>query len=295
MPLRQSERPGTVRGPSMLLILAAQSLLLKKRSRKGEPDLFSIPTIARRELDLAGLCLPTTLLAGIDAPRLERFRDTADKACCPCLILVEPQPQPLGHPDPTRAEAAEERIDRVFRAAHRLGCSSVVISLDFPSPAPSSNASPPLAFSQTDLLVARLKTILVRAERLELNLLLAPAPGLTETPEGLTTLIRRIGGFRIGAFPDFQTAAAQGDPTPYLRALAPYANALSASVADFDAKGRHKSFDLQKCVTAIQSVGFDATMTLDYRGKGDPIAALAAAKAAIESCLSEGPAKDSDE
>ncbi len=268
----------------MLLTLAAQSFLEKKRSRKGEPDLFAIPRIARGELDLAGLSLPTTLLAGLEAPQLEKFRDEADKAGCPCLILIEPQPQPLGHPSPAKSDAALNRIDRVLRAAHRLGCSSVVFSLENPGDP-----------SLTDPLIQRLKTILTRAERLELNLLLAPAPGLTESPEGLTALIRKIGGFRIGAFPDFQTAAAGGDPVPYLRALAPYANAVSASFADFDAKGRHKAFDLEKCVEAIKAVGFDATLTLDYRGKGDPITAITAAKAAIESCLSDGPAKDSDE
>lgn len=268
----------------MLLTISAQSLWEKRKPRKGEPDPLSLPRMIRDEFELSGLTLHTAMLAGWEAPLLERFRDEADKASCPCLLLVEPTPQPLGDRDTRKSEAAYERIDRVLRAAHRLGCSSVAFSIANPGDA-----------SLTEGLVQRLKQVIGRAERLELNLLLAPCAGLTETPEGLTALIRKVGGFRIGSFPDFQTAATDADPGPYLRGLAPYANAVCASVLDFDAAGRHKAFDLELCMTSIRAVGFDSTLTLEYRGKGDPIPALRAAKGVIESFLSDGPAEDPDE
>lgn len=268
----------------MLLTISAQSLWESRKPRKGVPDPLSLPAMVRDEFAIGGLTLHTGMLAGWEAPLLERFRDEADKAGCPCLLLVEPTPQALGDRDSAKSESAFERVDRVLRAAHRLGCSSVALSIANPGDA-----------SLTEGLVQRLKQVIGRAERLEINLLLSPCSGLTETPDGLTALIRKVGGFRIGSFPDFQTAAAGGDPVPYLRGLAPYANAVCASILDFDAAGRHKAFDLELCVKAIRAVGFDSTLTLEYRGKGDPIPALRAARGVIESCLSDGPAEDSDE
>lgn len=269
----------------MLLTVSAQSLWDRRTPRKSVADPLELPRLIRSELEFVGVTLHTTMLAGWEAPLLERFRDECDKLGCPCLLLIEPQSQALGHRDGSE-QAAIERIDRVLRAAHKLGCSSVAISIQ--DPADSTAA---------DTLVERLKAVIGKAERLELNLLLAPAPGLTETPEDLTALIRRVGGFRIGSYPDFETAAASGaDPVPYLRSLAPYANAVCASVLDFTPTGEHRGFDLLACVKAITAVGFDKTLTVEYRGKGDPLAALRAAKAAIESCLSNTePAEDTDE
>lgn len=268
----------------MLLTLSAKSLVSGRKAADlvGE-DMALIPGLAYGELGLGGLTLHTTLLAGWTEPRLDRFRDRADKAGAPVLLLVEDQPQHLGSADPAKSAAAEQRIDRILRVAHRLGCSSVALSIADPGGA-----------AHTDTLAARLKSVVGRAERLELNLLVSPTKGLTETPELLTALIRRVGGFRIGAYPDFQAAAESGDFAAYLRGLAPYSSVICASATGFDAKGKHPAYDLAAYVEAIKGVGYDATLTLEYRGKGDPMAALAAAKASISGFLTDEPQQEDD-
>ncbi|MBL8747032.1 MAG: hypothetical protein JNK58_11845 [Phycisphaerae bacterium] len=258
----------------MLLTLSAKSVWNADRTPGKGVSPADLPTWARNELGVHGLTLQTSLLAGWEMNQFDRLRDNADKAGAPCLVLVEDKPLALADPDESTANAAIDRAERVLRVANRLGCSSVAISLHDAS----SKAS-------IEVITPRLKSVLSRAERLELNLLIAPAPGLTDTPEKLTGLIRKVGGFRIGSFPDFEAASKSSDPIAYLRSLAPYAACVSATVLGFDAKGKHKGYDLGAFLEAIQSVGFEQALTLDFRGKGDPIPTLLAAKAAIDSCL----------
>ncbi len=256
----------------MLLTLSVNSVRSLFDGAKSKLSLLDLPKFARNEIGLHGLNVQTRYLAGWDIPKIDRLRDEADKAACPCLILIEDEPQRLGDRNIATDEAAVDRMDRVLRVAHRLGCSGVAMPIADPGTG-----------GDFERLAARLRTIVQRAERLEMNLLITPAPGPTARPEELTALIRKVGGFRIGSFPDFQTAAATDDPTGYLRSLTPYASAVCASSLAFDKSGEHTGFDLKTCVQAITSVGYDGTLSLEYRGKGDVTAALLATRAIIES------------
>lgn len=255
------------------MLVIASAISFEAGGRKP-PVLNDVPRVAYDELGFQGLAVHTTQLAGWDRVKIDSFRDAADKAKCPCLLLIEPHPQPLGSADPDTVEHAEDRLRRVLRVAHHLGCSSAAISIEDPHDG-----------SLTEPLTQRMKLLVTMAERLELNLLIAPAQGLTRTPEHLTALIRKVGGFRIGSFPDFHAAAATHDITGYLRALAPYASVISASARDFDDEGNHKTFDLIACIDAIRAVGYDQTLTIEYRGRKNPQQGLAAAKSAIEAAL----------
>lgn len=271
----------------MLLTLSAHSFRSQLSGTKPKLQLVDLPKLARDELGLNGLVVQTQFLSGWTLPRLEQFRDRADKAACPCLLLVESEAQRLGDPDSAASSAAEERMGRVLQVAHRLGCSGVAMTIK-----DSGGSATP------ESLGPALKRVVQRAERFELNLLIAPAPGLTFTPEKLTGLIRKVGGFRIGSYPDFEAASGEGgkgDAPGYLRALTPYASVVSASFGEFDASGKHKGYDFSSCVEAVVSVGFEQTMTLEYRGTGPPQDAVARAKAAVEALIEEAPKDDDTE
>ena len=45
----------------------------------------------------------------------------------------------------------------------------------------------------------------------------------------MTELIKKIGGFRVGTFPDFEAAMQADDPAAYLRKLVPYASVVCAT------------------------------------------------------------------
>lgn len=241
---------------SMLLILSASSFRSSLTGRRPSLDLLSLPALAHEEMGLYGLAIPADLLKGWDASKLEQLRRNADKSACPALLLYEPQPQAF-HTE-RKSGLAHDRLVRVFQAAERLGCSSAGFSVQAPN-------VPAL----TDSVVDELKRVMETAERLGINMLIQPAPGLTETPDLMTELIKRVGGFRIGSLPDFEMAAASGDANQYLRRLAPYAPVLFGSTVEFDKTGVHTTFGLKPCVEALVEVGYDASIAIDYRGAGD--------------------------
>ena len=256
----------------MLLTLSAKSLRPLLEDRGVDLDLYSLPAFAIGELGLHGLHLQTEFLSGWGLQDIDRLRDSADKAGCPWLTLLEPAAQSLTRMTDAGMSEAADRMHRVLRVAHRLGCSSVAMSLEEPRATPDA----------LELAGDELRSIVTRAEQFELNLLLAPAPGLTERPDQVTELIRKVGGFRIGSCPDFEAAAASGDSTTYLRSLTPYASLVVAGARKFDRSGAHAGFDFGACVEAIISVGYEGTLALEYRGSGDAVEGVLSAKALVE-------------
>jgi hypothetical protein len=209
----------------MLLTLHTDSVAsMIKPSRKGaKPKLAfdDLPAFARQTLDLNGLNITTDLLAGATPSLLEKFRERADKERCSCLLLIEPTPMKLAHESDKVGNAGVDRIRKVLRAAHILGCNAAAISID------SADSDDFLDFT-----VDRFRQIVETADKLDMNVLISPTKGLTEKPERVTELIKKIGGFRVGTFPDFAAAVASGDPEAYLRKLVPYASVISATTME---------------------------------------------------------------
>lgn len=210
----------------MLLTLTATCLkpMLSHngKGKKGKLDLVDVPHFTRETLGLTGLNLSTDLLVGADRKRLESIRERADKASCACLLLIESENQAFGAADEAIGKAAQARMIRVVEAAQIIGCSAASLRVE------SDDNEAALA-----RVAARLKPVVERAEKLDVNLLISPNKGLTSTAERLAELIKKVGGFRIGTFPDFQAASAQKDATAYLRRLTPYATVVSASTVKF--------------------------------------------------------------
>jgi sugar phosphate isomerase/epimerase len=273
-----------------LCLSAIRPLLVGKSPSLRLPD---VPSFARDVLGLNGLTLSTDLLKGSTQSDLEHLRDRADKAACSCLLLTEPDPLPFGAEDYDLGTTAVDRATRVLRAAQVLGCNSAAVSI--------AGKDSDDVF---DRAIDRLREAVEYAERLEVNLLIAPAKGLTATSDRVTDLIKRVGGFRVGTLPDFMTAVATGDPVTYLRRLTPYAAVVIASTLEFtdppeapddaplnldelmaEPLAVHSAFDLDPLVGAVISVGFDITLGLDYRGKGDPVEGLLSSRAAIEDAV----------
>ncbi len=260
----------------MLFILSAATYRSAIKSSRRKMTLEDLPRLAHDELGLSGVMLTTDLLHGWDLPDLDRFREIADKASCPCLALVEPDAHPLGSGDAGKALAVADRFERVCIAANRLGCSAVGFTVS----SPASEAGR-LALSE------RLKPIVTRAERLDLNFLLTMGEGSLAKPEGLIDLIKQVGGFRVGALPDFQVAAGAGAPADVLRRLAPYASLIVASTTQFDERGGHKPYDLAPIAEALVSVGYDGTIAVEHRGGKDVERCIEWTRQAIQSVRAE--------
>ena len=266
----------------MVLSLSTASIgpLLGKKS--GAMSLLDLPKFAREHLGLNGLHITTDLLKGADRHEVATLRERADKAGCACLVLVETALQPFGDPDDSVGDRAIERTERVLDAAAILGCNAASVPLKSPNT--------PEAMEVT---VERLQIAVERAERLEINLLVSPTDGLTGDPERVADLIKKVGRFRVMTMPDFQRAAAWPDPALYLRRVTPYAGAICASTVLFaEPEGdddpydtEHEAYDLLPIIETVRAVGFDGSLGLDYRGKGDIAMGLLRTKNAIEQVI----------
>lgn len=254
-------------GPHMLLTLSARSFrsrLVGSGRKKPELSLVDLPRYARDHLDLYGMTVQTEFLAGADIARLEAIRDAADKAQCPCLVLVDSETCEMAALDDGPGDVAMARVTRVVQAASRLGCNSVAVSI-------TGSADE----EAVEYAVERFRRVLATADRLEINVLITLGGGPTATPDALTDLIKRIGGFRIGTYPDFETAARADDPAAFLKRMVPYASALCASSVSFEEQSGHTppvhtAYDLPMMVRTVRSIGYSGTLAIEYRGEGDP-------------------------
>jgi sugar phosphate isomerase/epimerase len=248
------------------------------------------------------------------------------------LALTEVEAQRLGDPNETKGLAGVDRMLKVVEAASLLGCNSCGVSVI------AKDTEEGFEYA-----VERLRMIVERAERLEINLLLVPHDGLTADPVRLTELIKKVGGFRIGTQPDFEVAAAQDDPMTYLKRLTPYASVVNASTLGFvepdaeepepskgggdggeapaepDNAGEdagddddrpltpedlaamlmdgdfgdlpdvppplHVPYDLEPLVEAVTMVGYDGTLSIEYRGTGDGTLGAMQSREALEAAL----------
>jgi len=290
----------------MLLTLTASCLkgllVPGPRAKKSKLDMLDLPAFTRDTLGLSGFNLSTDLLVGANLARLEAIRERADRASCSCLLLIEPDPQNFGSKDDKVALTASERMARVVDAAQILGCSAASLRVE--------------AVDDDDALArvaTRLRPIMERAEKLDINLVLSPHKGLTTRPERVTELLKKVGGFRIGTYPDFETAAAQKEAVNYLHRLTPYASAVCASTTGFGVgvKGKsvinpkpdeivdakqvmHVAYELKPLVEAVISVGYDGPLALDYRGPGDVAAGIKLSRLALLTALGLDEVDDDD-
>ncbi|MEM7228693.1 MAG: TIM barrel protein [Planctomycetota bacterium] len=258
----------------MLLTLATGSLASMIGDAEDQMSLLEVPDFAVRHLQLRGLNVPASMLAGWSLEDLDALRDRADKAACPCLVLFEDSPLPFGHRSEKKRDEAADRTRRLAVGANRLGCNALALRIEA--------ADNDEAFERA---ADEIKRIMPAVERQELNILLSANTGLTASPERLTDLIKKIGGFRIGSLPSFADAAATGDVIDALRKLAPYAGAIHATVDSFTGKRAHKGYDLSACVSAIRSVGFLNTLAIDYVGTGDPVEHIESARLILQNAI----------
>lgn len=297
--------PPYIWAANMLLTLSASCLapLLKPRPTRGVAlQLMELPSYTRETLGLHGMNLSTDLLAGMGREELIQLRDLADKAGCAILLLSEMAPKKLGG-SKKQASQSLERLERVLYAGNILGCNAISMCIEADAGGPSMERC-----------IERLRRVMEWADKLELNVMVEPRAGLTELPEQLTDLIKKVGGFRIGTMPDFGTAATQEDAVAYLRRLTPYASVVRASTVAFSALDLkdaarellgedaeefedesfleeimlHEPYDLDPMVEALMSVGFDGTLAIDFRGEGDITMGVIHSRMALEVSLGGG-------
>lgn len=293
----------------MLLTLTARSLAARLNARGDSVlPMGELPRYVFQQTALRGLVLDTSLLKGWGLDALDTLRTQSDQAGCPCLLLRETTPIASGLSAGATFDKTMKRVELVARAANRLGCNAVALR-------PESR-SKTVDEREFDLHTTFFRRVLDNIDRLELNVLIEPATGWLGEPQWLVDLVKKVGGFRIGTMPTFEAACRTPDCALTLRQTAPYAGAVLGSFDDHDielpafepepeeeppAKKKKKTTRktaskdktaeepsaparsyLPECIGALQAVGFEQILALDYLGSGDAIGSINAARLFIE-------------
>ncbi len=219
--------------------------------------LLDMPPFVAEELELRGLNLPVDLIRGQSATTLEKLRHIADRAHCPCLVLYQDEPMDfLGN-----AEGATQTLRSLGRAAKLLGCGELGIRVVCPLGG---------VLTVTPALKAAVQAI----QQFDVNLLIRPTIDPPDPPEQVMDLVKRIGGFHIGAMPSFAYVHATGDGMESLRKLAPYSSAIEATASGFAKDGTHVSWDLNGFVEALLSLGYLNKFSIDWTGSTNWVAGV---------------------
>lgn len=263
---------------TLLLTLNSGSLTSLLDPKADPPrTLFDVPAFTIDELGLRGLNIHADMLSGWSARDIDQLRHRADQAGCPCLVLLDRTPLEIAHEsDETRATMID-RITRLTAAAIRLGCNSIAIEASVPVDDEAARTRA----------IETIREVMPAIERGELVLLLAPSPGLTEASEGLTSLIKAIGGFRIGAMPTYGDPNSPEEAVEHIRRLAPYAGAIQLRVEGFKRTGRHRGLDLVEGLEAALTVGYQSTIAIDFVGDDDPIKSIAKAAEILQAAVDQ--------
>ncbi|MDP7028705.1 MAG: TIM barrel protein [Phycisphaerales bacterium] len=261
---------------TLLLSLTSGSLRSLLDPKADPPrTLHDVPGFTSNQLGLRGLSLHVDMLSGAAAADLDTLRHRADQAGCPCLVLVDDEPLEIASEDADVRAGVLDRLGRLAAAASRLGCNSLSVRVSLPA---GDEAA-------LDRGIELVQQAMVRIERQELNLLLAPGPGLAATSEGLSDLIKRVGGFRIGALPTYGDPHTQEDPIEFIRKMAPYAGAIHLRCEGFKRGGAHRGLDLAAGVQAAKAVGYQSNLVIDYVGEGDPAADIRRAAEVLQAAI----------
>jgi hypothetical protein len=252
---------------SQITLTLNASCLRQAPKRGGAPvALMDIPEFVSQEFGLRGIQLPVDLVRGRTLREMEDLRHNADKAGCPLLVLSQDEPIDLGAV--TDGSDGITRIAALGSAARHLGCGHVAIR---------TVASP----ERADAVIASAKRAIDMLRKSDVGLLLRSGHDTMPDPSGLADIIRRIGGFHIGAMPSFHDAHASGELGSAIRLLAPYSHLVEATVIGFGKSG-HDKWDLSEAVEALRGVGYMSLLSIDWRGtKGDWVAMVHKAKSEL--------------
>lgn len=235
---------------NQILLSLSGACLGRPLPRKGTTlALLDMPPFVAEELELRGLNLPVELVRGQPAATLERLRHIADRAHCPCLVLYQDDPMDFT----VEIEASVQKLRALGRAAKLLGCGELGIRI----------VCPP---TNVHTVAATLKSALQVLQQFDVNLLIRPTLDPVDAPEHLMDLVKRIGGFHVGAMPSFAYAHATGDGIGALRKLAPYSSAIEATSSGFNKAGDHAGWDLNAYVEALLSFGYLNKISIDWTG-----------------------------
>jgi sugar phosphate isomerase/epimerase len=185
----------------------------------------------------------------------EMKKRAADNGVKSLLIMCDRQGN-LGDPDSKRCDAAIENHYKWIEAAKFLGCHSVRVNA----------YSAGTYDEQVNLVSDGLRRLSEFAIKHEINVIVENHGGLSSNPQWLTAVVKKVGLSNCGTLPDFGNFPPEIDRYEAVKAMMPFAKAVSAKSYDFDEQGNETKIDYQRMMDIVLAADYHGYVGIEYEG-----------------------------
>ena len=218
---------------------------------------LDLPRICREDFSLDGLEFVSNFF---DLPSYQYLRELKRRAghngVNLLLIMVDSEGD-MSHPDRKERVQAATNHRKWVDIAHYLGCHSIRCNFSY-----NQVGTPD---ERVDRAAESFNWLLEYSEGSELNILIENHGGVSSMPDKLVSLMKKVDNPRFGTLPDFGNFT-EVDKYEGVKALMPYARAVSAKCYDFEPDGSHKHFDLGRMMEIVLASGYRGYVGIEFEG-----------------------------
>lgn len=191
-----------------------------------------------------------------DQAYLADMKKRADDNGVKSLLIMCDGEGNLGDPDNNKRTTAVENHYKWVDAAKYLGCHSIRV-----------NAASAGSFEEQMKLAADgLTRLSSYAKKQGLNVIVENHWGLSSDPKWHVGVIEAVGMDNCGTLPDFGNFPQEVDRYEAVKAMMPYAKAVSAKSYDFDEAGNETKIDYDRMMAIVLAAGYNGYVGIEYEG-----------------------------
>jgi L-ribulose-5-phosphate 3-epimerase len=253
-------------------ILACENWSFRDMIRAGKLDPLTIPAFYK-EQGIPGISYNDMFFKTVDDAYIDRVKAEVHKAGrIVTSYIIEGN---LASADESKRKAQVDLDKTKMRAAHRLGAPIVRINVGNTG---SEHADDTLGIER----VIRIfnEELVPLARELNLKISIENHGGVSKTAANVVKIIKATDSKWVGALVDFGNFPAD-IRYDEVALVAPYAFATHAKVNVFDDKGEAAEYDFPRVLGMLKKNHYKGPISIEYEGKGDPVADVQKTKALI--------------
>lgn len=219
---------------------------------------FDLPQICREDFGIDGLEFVSNFFDLPSYQSLQELKRRAGHNGVNMLLIMVDSEGDMSHPDRKERMQAATNHRKWVDIAHFLGCHSIRCNFGY------SQAGTP--DERVDRAAESFSDLLDYSEDSGLNIIIENHGGISSLPDKMISLMKKVDNPRFGTLPDFGNFT-EVDNYEGVRALMPYAKAVSAKCYDFEPDGSHRHFDLDRMVEIVLAAGYHGYVGIEFEGQ----------------------------
>ena len=218
---------------------------------------LDLPRICREDFGIDGLEFVSNFFDLPNYQYLKELKKRAENNGVKLLLIMVDSEGDMSHPERKERLQAATNHHKWVDIAHFLGCHSIRCNFGY-----DRQGTPD---ERVDRAAESFSSLLEYSEGSGLNIIIENHGGVSSMPDKLLSLMKKVDHPRFGTLPDFGNFT-EVDKYEGVKALMPYAKAVSAKCYDFEPDGSHKPFDLDRMMEIVLAAGYDGYVGIEFEG-----------------------------